>query len=40
VASPLYAAPDAHIVDTTGKAVERVVDEVMTLVNAKLGIKN
>jgi cytidylate kinase len=28
-ASPLYAAPDAHVIDTTGKSVEQVVDEVM-----------
>jgi cytidylate kinase len=28
-ASPLYAAPDATIIDTTGKSVEQVVAEVM-----------
>jgi CMP/dCMP kinase len=31
-ASPLYAAADAVLLDTTGKSVEQVVDEVMTLV--------
>jgi cytidylate kinase len=30
--SPLYAAPDARIVDTTGKSVEQVVAEVMAIV--------
>ena len=34
-ASPLYAAPDAEIVDTTGKPVEQVVDEVLDLVRRK-----
>ena len=34
-ASPLYAAPDAHVVDTTGKSVEKVVDEVMDIVRVK-----
>lgn len=34
-ASPLYAAPDALFVDTTGKAVEDVVQEVMEIVNRK-----
>ena len=28
-ASPLYAAPDAVVVDTTGKSVEQVVDDVL-----------
>jgi CMP/dCMP kinase len=32
-ASPLYAAPDAHIIDTTAKSVEQVVEEVMRIVN-------
>ena len=36
-ASPLYAAPDATIIDTTGKSVADVVEEVMTIVAAKLG---
>jgi CMP/dCMP kinase len=31
-ASPLYAAPDAVVIDTTGKSVDAVVDEVMTVV--------
>jgi cytidylate kinase len=34
-ASPLYAAPDAHIVDTTGKSVDDVVGEVMAVVRRK-----
>jgi cytidylate kinase len=33
-ASPLYAAPDAVIVDTTGKSVEHVVREVMRVIEA------
>jgi cytidylate kinase len=38
-ASPLYAAPDAVVVDTTGKAVEVVVEEVMEMIrNLKLKI--
>jgi CMP/dCMP kinase len=37
VASPLYAAPDAVVIDTTGKPVDAVVDEVLTIVTAKLG---
>src|SRR6202040_1287636 len=31
-ASPLYAAPDAHVVDTTGKSVDEVVGEVLAVV--------
>jgi cytidylate kinase len=39
-ASPLYAAPDAQIVDTTGKSVDEVVGEVMAVVRQKeLGIR-
>jgi cytidylate kinase len=34
-ASPLYAAPDALVVDTTGKDVDAVVKEVLALVRAK-----
>jgi len=34
-ASPLYAAQDALVVDTTGKDVETVVKELLTLVRAK-----
>jgi cytidylate kinase len=33
--SPLYAAADAIVVDTTGKNVSTVVDEVLTLIRAK-----
>ena len=33
--SPLYAAPDAVVVDTTGKSVTEVVDEVMAIVRRK-----
>jgi CMP/dCMP kinase len=35
-ASPLYAAADAIVIDTTGKQVEEVVAEVMEIVRAKL----
>jgi len=31
-ASPLYAAPDAVVVDTTGKSVDAVVREVMSVI--------
>ena len=34
-ASPLYAAPDAVVVDTTGKSVDAVVKEVLRVVNEK-----
>jgi cytidylate kinase len=34
-ASPLYAAEDALVVDTTGKSVDDVVREVMAVVSAK-----
>ena len=33
-ASPLYAAPDAVLVDTTGKSVEDVVREVLRVIRA------
>jgi cytidylate kinase len=36
-ASPLYAAPDALVVDTTGKSVDAVVKEVLALIRAKEG---
>jgi cytidylate kinase len=36
-ASPLYAAPDAVIVDTTGKAIDEVVKEVLAIVRGKIG---
>jgi len=35
-ASPLYAAADAIVIDTTGKKVEEVVAEVMVIVREKL----
>jgi len=35
-ASPLYAAPDATVIDTTGKPVEVVVREVMQVIDQKL----
>lgn len=35
-ASPLYAAPDATVIDTTGTPVGEVVSAVMTLVEKKL----
>jgi cytidylate kinase len=35
-ASPLYAAPDAVVVDTTGKSVQQVVIEVMGLIQGKV----
>jgi cytidylate kinase len=34
--SPLYAAPDAVVIDTTGKPVEAVVREVMGIVKRRL----
>lgn len=33
--SPLHVADDAVVVDTTGKSVEKVVEEMMVLVNQK-----
>ena len=35
--SPLYAAADAIIVDTTGKAIDEVVKDVLTIVRLKTG---
>jgi cytidylate kinase len=35
-ASPLYAAPDAHVIDTTGQSIPAVVGTVMQIVQAKL----
>jgi CMP/dCMP kinase len=35
-ASPLYAAPDAAVVDTTGKGIEDVVKEVLGLIKLKM----
>jgi cytidylate kinase len=34
-ASPLYAAPDADVIDTTGKPVEAVVREVLRIVHLR-----
>ncbi|MDO8632019.1 MAG: (d)CMP kinase, partial [Phycisphaerales bacterium] len=34
-ASPLYAAPDAVVVDTTGKSVDEVVRDVMTVIRLR-----
>src|SRR6185312_16394224 len=34
-ASPLYAAPDAVLVDTTGKSIDRVVLEVLEVIRGK-----
>jgi cytidylate kinase len=34
-ASPLYAAPDAIVIDTTGKPITQVVDEVLRIAKAK-----
>ena len=36
-ASPLYAAADATVIDTTGTSIDEVVSRVMTIVRAKLG---
>jgi len=35
-ASPLYAAPDATVIDTTGAPIDQVVARVMPIVRAKL----
>jgi cytidylate kinase len=40
-ASPLYAAPDAEVIDTTGKSIEEVVSRVMEVIRQKTrGIAN
>jgi cytidylate kinase len=36
--SPLYAAPDAIVIDTTGRSIEEVVDVVMEVVE-RAGVK-
>jgi cytidylate kinase len=36
-ASPLAQAPDAVVVETTGKSIREVVDEVMAVVGKTLG---
>src|SRR4029077_9606702 len=35
-ASPLYAAPDATVIDTTGKSVAEVAEEVLGIVKKRL----
>ena len=35
ITSPLYAAPDAIVVDTTGKPIDAVVDEVLAVVKTR-----
>ena len=35
-ASPLYAAPDATVIDTTGAPIDQVVARVMSIVESKL----
>lgn len=37
--SPLYAAPDAVVIDTTGKDVDEVVKQVMVLVEERANVK-
>jgi cytidylate kinase len=37
-ASPLYAAPDAVIVDTTDKSIDKVVNEVLTVIRKSLEV--
>jgi cytidylate kinase len=39
-ASPLYAAADAVVIDTTGKKVAEVVDEVMAIVKRRLKVRD
>ncbi len=39
-ASPLYAAPDAVVIDTTGKDVDEVVREVLDVIEQRLGLRN
>jgi cytidylate kinase len=34
--SPLVQAPDAHFLDTTGKTLEQVVDEVLRLIRSRV----
>jgi cytidylate kinase len=35
-ASPLYAAADAVVIDTTGQPIEAVVKDVLAVVNARI----
>jgi cytidylate kinase len=37
--SPLYAAPDAAVIDTTGRTIDEVVGEVMALIQEALSAK-
>jgi CMP/dCMP kinase len=39
-ASPLYAAADAVVVDTTGKTIDEVVREVIWVIREKLKTEN
>jgi CMP/dCMP kinase len=39
-ASPLYAAADAIVVDTTGKTITEVVEEVMKVIKAKVEVRS
>lgn len=39
-ASPLYAAADAVVIDTTGKAIAAVVTEVLNVIDAKFSHSN
>ena len=36
-ASPLYAAPDAIVIDTTGAPIDQVVARVMAIIRSRLG---
>jgi cytidylate kinase len=36
--SPLYAAPDAVLLDTTGRTIDDVVAQVLTLVDARAAV--
>jgi cytidylate kinase len=38
--SPLHAAADATVVDTTGKPIEQVVGEVMAVIRARLQLRS
>lgn len=38
--SPLYAAPDAVVIDTTGKSVEVVVDEVLGVITRTFDLRS
>jgi cytidylate kinase len=38
-ASPLYAAPDAVVIDTTGKSITDVVEEVLFIVRGRVGAR-